>query len=795
MSAVPITKRLKKIRSWDEIRTRGGQAFSAYIEQRYAPGVPSDDEFVGLIDAALFGDSPIIAESIWKQFYDHGKRSFFPSLRERSASRDFFESEFKDSAEKFINAAEDILRGRIDLLGYKSLYVGVDIDWHREPVSATPSPLKHWKEFDELDADETGDKKVLWELNRHQHFFTLGVAYMLTRDERFADAFVTHLSSWIDQNPPSIGINWASSLEVAFRSMSWIWAFHFFRDCDRFTPGLFKKSLKHLYLHGRHIEQYLSKYYSPNTHLTGEALALYYLGTQLRFFKRADHWRKLGENILFDEITRQIHEDGVYFEQSTWYQRYTLQFYSHFAILRSLDVGAEFDLRSQDMEERFRSAFDHLMYMTMPDGTTPLIGDEDGGRMLPLTSATADDFRETLGLAAVIFDSPEQKYVSGRSAEEVFWLTGIAGANTYLGRDAIQPRETSKAFNNGGYCVMRDGWEDTDNVLIIDCGEVGSLAGGHGHADALAIEVAVQGRRMIVDPGTYTYHESREMRDRFRSSTAHNSLSVDGLSSSEPGSTFNWRTRANTTLDKWIAEERFDLFEGSHDGYRRLSDPVTHERNIFFLKNDYWIIRDVAKAIGAHEYSLDFQFSAGVDVSIGDLGEWIGDEHHRIYAFGDNGSWQQEESWISKRHGEKQNASVMRFVADTTGTQEFFTFILPCDAGCEPPEVTEVATPRGRAFVIMYRGYTDLLVFNDVADATVDTGVFETDAKYTWARMRDGESLPDEIVLVQGIKTSIGGVDVFKSPSDEYASIRRFGQELYIKAASGRITKTLIVPE
>ena len=75
-----------------------------------------------------------------------------------------------------------------------------------------------------------GDKKITWELNRHQHFVKLGQAYWLTGDEKYAATFVDHLKSWMDQNPPKLGINWASSLEVAFRSISWLWALAFFKD-------------------------------------------------------------------------------------------------------------------------------------------------------------------------------------------------------------------------------------------------------------------------------------------------------------------------------------------------------------------------------------------------------------------------------------------------------------------------------------------------------------------------------------------------------------------------------------
>ena len=784
--ANPLEK-LKKIRSWDEIRTRGGQAFSAYREQKLGGReVPSDEEFFSLIDATQFGTAPIIAESLWQKFYKNSEESFFLSFKNRQDSAEAFSITFGlGAAEKFTAAAAEIVKGRIDLLGFKNLYVGAEIDWHREPVSARRSPLKHWKEFDALEAGETGNKKIIWELNRHQHFFTLGVAYMLTGDERFAVSFAGQLDSWMEQNPPGIGVNWSSSLEVSLRAMSWIWAFNFFRDSEHFTPDLLKKALKYLYLHARHIEQYLSKYYSPNTHLTGEGLGLYYLGTQLPFFDRAKRWRKLGEDILFSEITKQVLPDGVYFEQSTWYQRYTADIYTHFVILRSLNRDSGFDLRSAELEERLQKAFDHLMHLTMPDGKTPLIGDDDGGRMLPLTTAEPDDFRGSLSVSSIIFDRADHKFVSGRSSEEIFWLLGPDGIDHFKARDSSEPGITSDGFVDGGYFVMRDGWNDTDNVMVVDCGPVGSLAGGHGHADALSIELAMRGKTLLVDSGTYTYHESPELRDYFRSGTAHNTLVIDGVSSSMPGDTFGWKTQAQTHLKTWFREDRFDFFEGSHNGYERLADSATHSRSILFLKNDYWIMRDFVETLGEHEYSLNFHFPDNLKPAIGDGGAWVGDKNHRLFTFGDNGAWEQKESWISTNHGNRVNAPFMRFVSKGSGTQEFFTMILPVDQGTLPPEVNEVPTLSGRAFVIRYQDYNDFFVFNDEPDRSIETGIFDTNFRYSWARMRVGEILPDEFVLIDGNSLMFDGNAAFVEPDVPYAAVRRLGNELYIKTDSG----------
>jgi hypothetical protein len=613
----------------------------------------------------------------------------------------------------------------------------------------------------------------------------------MTGDERYAETFSRHLESWIEQNPTGIGINWTSSLEVALRAMSWIWAFHFFKDSEAFTPELFKTALKSLYNHGRHIEQYLSKYYSPNTHLTGEALGLFYLGTQLPFFDRAEKWRRLGEEILFSEIEKQVFSDGVYFEQSAWYQRYTADFFAHFAVLKAL--GGQFDeARSEvrKLEGRLEAACDFLMRITMPDGRTPLIGDDDGGRALPLTSSPADDFRGTLAVGALIFERGDQRRVAGNASEEIFWLLGPDGIDAYNSLSDSQPETESLNFPEGGYSVMRDGWEDTDNYMLIDCGEVGALAGGHGHADALSIVAATHGKPLLVDSGTYTYHESRELRDYFRSSMAHNTLVVDGDSSSEPGNIFSWTSRASATQRKWIENDRFDFFEGSHDGYMRLDSPVAHTRSVLFVKGDYWIMRDLAETSDAHEYSLNFHFAVGRGPVIGGDGAWIGDDNNRIFTFGDNGFWQQKEAFVSTNHGNKRPASFMRYLSTGDGTQEFFTFIIPFAHGQQPPEVIETAVERGRAFLIKYNGYTDIFVLNDGGDI-LDNGVFASNFRHSWARLRDGETAPDELVLIEGDRLNVGGNEVLKIEESSYASIRRYGDEYYMKTVYGRVKRNV----
>ncbi|NJM52025.1 MAG: hypothetical protein HC846_00735 [Blastocatellia bacterium] len=370
-----------------------------------------------------------------------------------------------------------------------------------------------------------------------------------------------------------------------------------------------------------------------------------------------------------------------------------------------------------------------------------------------------------LSTGAVVFGRGDYKFVAGEIAEETIWLLGFEGLKTFETLRAFRPAKTSKSFQSGGYFVMRDGWDSTDNYLLIDGGNMGALSGGHSHADALSIDLAAGGRTILVDPGTYTYHESVEMRDYFRSTSAHNTLCINQQSSSEPGGKFSWQTMAQAKVDSWISQDRFDFFEGSHDGYNRLEMPATHTRSILFLKNDYWIMRDYVETKGENEYGLNFHFNVETNPEIegGENGSFCINEMPadevgiKLATFGDNGGWQRKESWVSPCYGKKVNAPFLRFVSKGIGSQEFFTFMMPTDQGFNAPEVFETQVFGGRAFVIKYRDYNDLFVFADGNGQPVRTEFFDTNFRFLWARLSEGENLPEEFVMVDGTNFTLSG--------------------------------------
>jgi hypothetical protein len=803
--------KLNKLRrlSLDELRVRGAQALNSQLERRgwsSLARLPADQALLKLIDQTVTSHSLATAEDLLSHFGTRKEPGFFAGFADQGATVAALRSRWPAAERRITEKADRLLVGRFDLLGLRNLYFGSPIDWQLEPVSAKRAPLVHWSRLNYLDTSVIGDKKIVWELNRHQYFMTLGQAYWLSGDERYARAFVAHLVSWMDQNPPKLGINWASSLEVGFRSLAWLWSFHFFKDSPALTPEVFLRALKFLYLHARHLETYLSTYFSPNTHLTGEALALFYLGTLLPEFLAASRWRETGKRILLEQLVRHVQPDGVYFEQSSYYHRYTTDFYTHFLLLSRAN-GEELPT---EVEQQLTLLLDHLMYITRPDGTTPFFGDDDGGRLLMLDQRPANDFRAALSTGATLFQRGDYKYVAGEAAEETLWLLGAQGLADFDRLRAAQPENQSMAFKDGGYYIMRDGWTSHSNYLLLDCGPHGMNNCGHAHADALSFELAARGRTLLVDPGTYTYTASKELRDWFRSSPAHNTLTVDGESSSVPAGPFSWSTIATCEAQAWISRERFDYFEGKHDGYERLVPPVAHSRAVLFLKNDYWVMRDRVKTDGKHRYDLWFHFEAGAAPSLefaDDFGARVREVDDmaglEISSFARQAVWRREDAAVSYCYGERAAAAAYVFSTTASGDVDLLTFLLPRSEvegvegvkGEEGPErakgVAEIEAIGGRAFEVVGESAYDIVMIK--TGERVEMARLASDFEWSWARFaHESAAVPDQLVLIGGQRLELEGKEVLRSGRRiNYLVASRVGDQFRIETDDGVLELSL----
>jgi hypothetical protein len=510
--------------------------------------------------------------------------------------------------------ADLVLAGQYPLLGHghgaaPPLAWGAAPDWHRDVLSNKVAPRVHFTRVPYLDVHQVGDHKVTWELNRHQWMIWLAQAARCTQDARYTDAIWERLAHWLEHNPRGMGINWASSLEVAFRAMAWSWALHIAPSSP--PPALAPALATALHEHGRHVERWLSTWFSPNTHLTGEALALLTLGVAFPWLPRAAHWRTLGWQILCDEALVQLRPDGSYFEQTGWYQAYTVDFY-----LEAVRLAEHGGLSVPDgVRARTHAAARALAAMTRGDGTVVRWGDDDGGRLLPLTTGAYGDVRDTLALAAVAYADASLLVGHAHLAQSpanaaVAWHHGESGLRTLeaLVREAAHSAPLSVYLGDGGWAALRG----SAVAAYLDAGPHAALSGAHAHADALSLEVTVHGRAVLADPGTYQYMGAG--RDRFRATAAHNALTVGEASSATPAGPFRWARVPITTVTGVTMQGDTPLVQAWHDGFAALAAEGTGRtwRELRLMGSDALLVLDWFEGRPTQPLGIHWRPPAGV---------------------------------------------------------------------------------------------------------------------------------------------------------------------------------------
>ncbi len=579
-----IWSRLSRM-SWDELRTRLRQ------------------EAGKRIDAAFYraSDTPELGERTGQPV----SGEFFFAAGDLDERIRLLRQHLPHEMDACLPEADDICRHVFRLLGYIGLQYGEQIDWHLDAVHGKRAPLIPAHQIDFLNFNVIGDHKITWELNRHQHLVTLAKAWLITRDEKYAAEAIGQWYSWQSANPYPLGVNWSSSLEVAFRSLSWLWMRQLLAGSPTLSFKFEKDMQRALALNARHIERYLSTYFSPNTHLLGEAVALFFIGTMCPQVARAKEWKQSGWKILQREAQRQILPDGMYFEHSLYYHVYAVDFFLHARALASrngMEIPPAFDATIGRMLGVLRS----LEQTGPPDG----FGDDDGGRVFNPRRNRAKHMTDPIALGKSSYGD-EGIGASSPLTEEAIWL---------FGADAISKRVESNKTAPRSLCLPDSGLyfsvsSNPPQQIVLDAGPRRGGRGGHAHAGALSVRFSFNHRFAMasVDAGTYVYTSPNRDRDIFRGTRAHNTLSVDELDQSEPDGPFAWKAMPNVQIESWVPAATFTFFAGTHSGYERLPQPVQHRRFVFHLHDDFWLVRDVANGVGSHRLETSWHFASDVE--------------------------------------------------------------------------------------------------------------------------------------------------------------------------------------
>jgi len=509
-------------------------------------------------------------------------------------------------AAPYIAAADRVLAGRWDLFSLRDCPLGFPPRWNRDPKTGVEAPLDFGTSIDYRNERVVGDIKYLWELDRHLELVTLAQASHLTRAPRFAEAARRLLLSWLDQCPYPRGPHWTSALESAVRVVNWACAWMLFGGdasslfASEEGGALRRRWLGAIYQHCHFISGHLSRHSSANNHLFGELMGLFVASTVWPLWRESAGWRARARDELEAEALKQIGADGANREQAFWYHHEV----ADMMLLCLLFGRANGIAFSRRFAVRFESMLEFVAAVMDAGGHVPMIGDADDAVMVRFSREAAFcPYRSLLATGAVLFARGDFKAQAGRFDDKSRWLLGDAASERFDALEVAAVRPARLAFPEGGYYVLgRDFGTPREVKAVVDAGPLGYLSiAAHGHADALAFTLSACGNELLIDPGTYAYHRQKRWRDYFRGTSAHNTLRIDGEEQSVPGGNFMWRSHARARCRLFEPGAERDVFEGVHDGYLRLGDPVGHRRRIEFDKRKLQIeVSDTLECSGEH---------------------------------------------------------------------------------------------------------------------------------------------------------------------------------------------------
>jgi len=435
------------------------------------------------------------------------------------------------------------------------------------------------------------DPEWIFAFNRLKHFISLGQAYHLTGDEKFAKTFASQCKHWIESVPEDEKHEKAwRTIETGIRLDTLVRSYLLFRDSEHYKAieALFLSSVE------QHAASILKRSWN-SYHLMSNWGVLSNHGLYMASiaFNRPE-WEKEALYRLSKELENEVYEDGVQWEQSPMYHNEVLRdfldivFFSQYGTIK---------LEPWFVEKVHKMALANLAWRK-PNGTEPMMGDSDDIDMRDLISESALVF-EDAALKAVGY--PELDY-------ESCWVAGVEGILKYRKLKAKVPEKTGYFLSDSGNAIDRTDWSEGADYLRFHCGTLGA---GHGHADQTHLSFVRKGKDFLVDAGRFTYVPG-DRRYSFKNNYAHNVAIVDEHSLYPEKDSWECYSLDRAINTRASFRGAYTAFEGGHLGYYR--DGVFVNRRVIWLKEAELLIAvDEFYAKGEHSYETLFHFAEGVE--------------------------------------------------------------------------------------------------------------------------------------------------------------------------------------
>ncbi|MDM7861978.1 heparinase II/III-family protein [Alteromonas sp. ASW11-36] len=434
---------------------------------------------------------------------------------------------------KLTESNERLLKANKLALYGEEIDLSIPEAWNICPKTRFKWPLIPYQKIDYR--AEGRDIRVVWEASRFQHFLPLSLCCHDVAEVK--STIGLQLDSWKLSNTMFIGPHYVSSMECGHRIISLLYTLAILDSrfgLDKFND-LVVVALQIIKSHSDYIKRHLSLFSSSGNHTLVESLSLFMSESLLlknTNLKRRDKYA----NLFSKEFLRQTREDGSGIEETSWYLMFIHDLASTFCVLND---NVQVQLRLQQVA----IFLSHLL-----NSSDELIGygDSDDG------FALSAYFRSL-------------KPLKSMNVTKVFPDSGVINCQF--------PRLKVWAF-------------------ATELGMPPSY--GHGHADALSIVFEADTKMIAIDKGTYSYNIDDKRRDYYRSTQAHNTVTIDCASQSSASGRFMWESNVRSDLLFEETASDYAFYVMKHNGYLSRFESI-HYRG-FFVNASNLIVFDFVKS-------------------------------------------------------------------------------------------------------------------------------------------------------------------------------------------------------
>ena len=458
--------------------------------------------------------------------------------------------------------ADAIMQGRLLVLGVARNDL-VDPDWHSDAQASV------WLGPDRDGGQPNISLKHVWELSRLAPLVDLSLAFHVTGNSGYARRVQHLLASWTAALENRSSVLWGSGVEAALRliSLSRIAAL-LVNDVQWRADMENNDSLAQVI--DRHLDRlarFPSRFSSANNHALVEAAGLLVGAMTFKPAGKAERWESLGLSRLLRQTGRQIDRAGLTREKAADYHGFITEVVA-LALAAYDQAGRARPHELSDVLVRMQGGVISLI-----ERGQPRFGDGDDSSVFG--SDTRPPLERALELSAAVLQN-HPKPLSGREKTVQGQLVRTVARAATLGSasGATIPTEPATPADSDDR-LARTSWLTTvrssDAVAVLRTGTLGYLSvAAHAHADLASVVLSVGGQSVLIDPGTFSYDSHPGWRQWFRSSAAHNCLTLNDTDQAEYWGPFLWGTAPEATVVEYDPQRSPTTATVEHNGYQTL---------------------------------------------------------------------------------------------------------------------------------------------------------------------------------------------------------------------------------